>query len=125
MICPKCRSEYREGYARCADCDVDLVQPEPVSTEPEVALVKVYETGNPAVIPLLESLFNDAKIQYMAKGEAIQDLFGWGRFGTGLNYVIGPVQFYVREDEAEDARRILETLKLPVPPIADGDSESG
>ncbi len=26
MICPECRAEYREGFARCADCGLELVQ---------------------------------------------------------------------------------------------------
>jgi hypothetical protein len=25
MFCPICKAEYREGFTRCADCDVDLV----------------------------------------------------------------------------------------------------
>ncbi len=25
MVCPVCKAEYREGFARCADCDVALV----------------------------------------------------------------------------------------------------
>jgi hypothetical protein len=25
MICPKCKVEYREGFAKCSDCDVALV----------------------------------------------------------------------------------------------------
>src|SRR5215469_15519974 len=25
MFCPVCRAEYRQGFTRCADCDVDLV----------------------------------------------------------------------------------------------------
>lgn len=25
MICPQCRAEYRPGFTRCADCDVELV----------------------------------------------------------------------------------------------------
>ena len=30
MFCPECRVEYRPGFTRCADCDVDLVQELPV-----------------------------------------------------------------------------------------------
>lgn len=25
MICPACKAEYRQGFTRCSDCDVDLV----------------------------------------------------------------------------------------------------
>ncbi len=28
MICPKCKSEYREGFTFCADCNVELVDSE-------------------------------------------------------------------------------------------------
>ena len=26
MICPECKTEYRDGFARCADCEVELVE---------------------------------------------------------------------------------------------------
>lgn len=26
MICPKCNSEYRDGFTTCSDCSVDLVE---------------------------------------------------------------------------------------------------
>lgn len=26
MFCPQCKAEYRPGFTRCADCDVELVQ---------------------------------------------------------------------------------------------------
>jgi len=26
MFCPVCKSEYREGFTKCSDCDVDLVR---------------------------------------------------------------------------------------------------
>ena len=33
MFCPECKAEYRPGFTRCSDCDVDLVEalPEPSS----------------------------------------------------------------------------------------------
>jgi hypothetical protein len=31
MFCPECRAEYRPGFTRCSDCDVDLVHELPES----------------------------------------------------------------------------------------------
>lgn len=120
MICPSCGSEYREGFARCADCDVDLLpRPEDEPPPPDVQLVKIFESGNAAVIPLIESLLADAGIEFMTKGEPLQDLFGWGRFGTNFNLVIGPVQFFVREDDVAEASEIVSTLANEPPPITE------
>lgn len=33
MICPECKAEYRPGFTRCADCDVELVWEQPEATE--------------------------------------------------------------------------------------------
>jgi len=37
MFCPECRAEYRPGFTRCSDCDVDLVHalPEPDTRAPK------------------------------------------------------------------------------------------
>ena len=98
MVCPECGSEYRDGYTNCADCAVPLVEPQPETDpgEPEAELVKVFEGGDAAVLPLVESLLNDAKIEFLVKGEVLQDLFGIGRFGMGTNNTIGPVEIWVR-----------------------------
>jgi len=114
MICPECGSEYREGFTHCGSCDVDLVAAlPPDDSDPAIALVKVYETGDAAVIPLVESLFGDANIEYMTKGEGIQDLFGLGRFGANFNNTIGPVEFFVRAEDVEEAKAIIATLEKP------------
>jgi hypothetical protein len=33
MFCPQCKVEYRQGFTRCADCDVELVELLPVASE--------------------------------------------------------------------------------------------
>ena len=112
MICPECGSDYREGFTRCADCDVDLVEGagagEQEEEQPDLRLVKIYEGGNAAVLPLVGSLLRDAGIEFMTRGEALQDLFALGRFGTGGgSNVIGPVEFWVREEDEAAARELL------------------
>lgn len=116
MFCPRCGSEYREGFTVCKDCDVALVAgssaapDSPGPERPDVELVLVYETADAALIPVVKSLLDDAEIQYMVKGESVQDFFGLGRFPAGRSYVVGPVGFFVREDEAEAARALLAAL---------------
>ena len=106
MICPQCGSEYRDGYTRCDECDVALIEaPPPAAEPPDKPLVKVYESSNAAVTPVIQSLFRDAGIEYMAKGEPIEELFG--------TYAFGPVEFYVSPEDEDAARSLLQSIEVP------------
>jgi putative signal transducing protein len=115
MVCPNCRSEYRDGFTHCADCFVDLVagplSTEPVSDAHEVELVSVFETGNPSLVSVAKSLLDSAGIQFVTRGEALQDLFGLGRFPASMSVVAGPVVFQVARADAADAAALLNDLK--------------
>jgi len=44
MFCPQCKAEYRSGFARCVDCDVELVYELPAAA---LAVVEPVEPGHP------------------------------------------------------------------------------
>src|SRR5260370_26766311 len=44
MFCPNCRAEYRSGFARCSDCEVDLVEDLPPQNPQDPEL---YENERP------------------------------------------------------------------------------
>jgi|SRR5271170_6038533 len=48
MFCPVCKAEYREGFRRCADCDVDLVVELPSAA---IAVVERDYAGEPEEDP--------------------------------------------------------------------------
>ncbi|SRR5258708_16682042 len=109
MKCPKCGSEYREGFTRCTDCDEELIPsppPEEDDDRSEIELVRVFEGGNPALIAVVKSLFEDAGIEYSTSSENLQELFAY-------NYAIGPVFFSVRREDEGEARALLATLDEP------------
>ena len=83
--------------------------------QPQVELVQVYESGNPALIPIIESVLDDADIEFMTKSENLQDLFAWGRLIGGYNFAIGPVHFLVRSEDADEARELLAHLEDTIP----------
>ena len=37
MFCPQCKAEYRQGFTRCSDCDVELVYALPQDSEEQAA----------------------------------------------------------------------------------------
>ena len=102
MFCPQCRSEYREGFTRCADCDVELVPALPTGDAHEALnLVKVYESGDASVIPLIESLLQSAEIECVVTNKRRQYV---------TRSQLGFAEFWVREDDAEEARAVLADL---------------
>lgn len=81
---------------------------------PEIELVKVFEADNAAILPLVESVLDDAGIEYMTKGEILQDLFALGRFGTGANNAIGGTEIWVRKEDEAEARALIALLEEPI-----------
>jgi hypothetical protein len=123
MFCPECGGEYREGFTRCADCEVDLVEalPEPEEAAPASQLVTVLETGDPAEMALAESLLQDEGIPFFKKGDQLQNLFALGTLGFGFSAVTGPATLQVAEEDAQAAAQILEALTAE--PLEDLDDD--
>ncbi len=99
MFCPKCHAEYREGFYKCADCDVWLVnalpdqgarkKPEPgvISMRDEESeilvdepvegefdfqpLVTVLTTNNLSVLLMARGMLDSAGIDYYTQGDAL------------------------------------------------------
>jgi hypothetical protein len=46
MFCPQCRAEYRPGFTRCSDCDLDLVEELSQSTNSNAETMKRVWTGH-------------------------------------------------------------------------------
>jgi hypothetical protein len=104
MFCPECRSEYRPGFTHCNDCDVDLVWELPRDEHQDPNLVKVYETGNPALASVVESLLNGSDIPSVVRNRHAHGALG------GDAFTRNPVEFWVRENDADDARNLLADL---------------
>ena len=117
MFCPKCKAEYRVGFIRCSDCDVELVDYLPVETpvpkevsrgfesdrfeaEPKLVVVRTYQSGLDA--DLAKTVLEAAGIESMIRGD-----------DTARRYYVGlpltqRVELLVRAEDAEDAEKILD-----------------
>jgi len=116
MWCPECWEGYPLYFKICPECQIDLVdqRPGPAPT-PDIELVRVFVAIDGGLVGVAKSLLESESIVYLERGERLQDLFGWGRFGTGYNYVVGPAEFWVCADDADHALARLEGLGTPAP----------
>jgi len=116
--CPSCESEYRPGFYECAECGVSLVEeltPRP-PYEP-LRLETVFAAGRPDLVAIAKSILVSADVQFVVRGEHLQEMFSWGRFPSGYNVFIGPVELLVATDDAVDARALLAGVGYSEPSI--------
>jgi hypothetical protein len=103
MYCPRCSSEYREGFSKCADCGVDLIAGRPPEIEDKVHyvdMVEVFSTYNPGDIAFIKSVLDGEDIHYFFSGESSAMLIGAGAYARLL----------VQADQVDRAREILQEM---------------
>ena len=102
MFCPKCKGEYREGFYKCADCGVDLVNEQPPEPEDDVRyveMIEVFSTYNKGDIAFIKSVLDGEDIHYFFSGEST-NMIAAGAYARLL----------VPADQAERAKEILQDL---------------
>jgi hypothetical protein len=112
MFCPRCEKEYAWDVMICPECDVDTVDELPrlgPPPTPDAELVRVFATGDMGLIAIAKSLLEAETIDYFVRGDGLQDLFGLGRT-TGYSFAMGPAEFWVRAEDADNARVLLQDL---------------
>jgi len=109
MFCPQCRAEYRPGFTRCADCDVDLVNDLPA--EPDDAEAARSELADPRTIWIGDqesdclALCKDLKAANVPYEVAQLVKGSRGRMGVNWRYELAV--------SAENERHAKELLQLP------------
>lgn len=65
MFCPNCRDEFRDGIARCPDCEVRLVEELPEKSPPRLSILEITHDSDRLGI-LLDQLEN-AHVPYVVE----------------------------------------------------------
>ena len=122
MHCPKCLTEYRDGFSECADCRVPLVEgraPRPSEPEHQVELVTVFETSDLFAVNLAKTTLEDAGIQYVLLGDDPEERNLSGMTQAGAH----ATSFQVDAAIADRAREVLDPLLNPQA-LAEGEETS-
>jgi len=111
MFCPECKSEYREGFSRCAKCDIDLISELPPETSVEYSVeyidlvtIETYSTRYEA--ELANGLLEESGIDATVSGD------DYGGIHPGLSYSRG-VRLLVKKEDVENAKKIISNAANP------------
>jgi hypothetical protein len=103
MFCPKCKTEYSDGFYKCADCGTDLVTEQPPEFMEEISyvdLVEIYSTYQQSDIAFIKSVLDGEGIRYFFSGEGTTLMVGAGAYARLL----------VDADDVSRTRDILREL---------------
>ena len=108
MFCPKCRTEYRDGFYVCSDCNSELVDelselPAEEASE-FIEYAEVMGTYNPADAALIKSILDSENITYYFNADHFMQ----------VSPLAEPVRVMVKKDEVEKAKELLQGLNLSI-----------
>lgn len=115
MFCSECRAEYREGFKVCPDCEVDLVATLPEASHnerPDMELVTVFDSANPALIAVAKTVLESACIEFLSLGDDAARVFSGNPF-------LGHVRLQVEKDRVEEAEALLSEISESDEPLED------
>lgn len=121
MYCPQCKAEYRQGFRRCADCDVELVNSLPAAEEGAAnrvaggTLAPLWEGEDLALHTTLLEELEAAGLKYFDQAMSI---YPGARFGDSFP-IQGMTRFgyqvAVLSSDLASAKEILERLRIEKP----------
>ena len=120
MHCPRCLTEYREGFSECADCHVALAPgapPVPEESGPEGKLVSVLESSDAFAVSLAKGNLEEAGIEYAMGGDDADERGISGLTPAGA----GKASILVEPDDVAAALEVLDPILNPVA-IEEGDA---
>ena len=129
MFCPLCKAEYREGFTRCADCDVELVpvleRADPASEQAsEEEVVLLWRGDDPVLFSALTAALQEAGIPFHEYASV--DYANWlsAPRTRALAYAVPNLDVRVLKRNLAEAEGILRDLEAKQEGSAEQDASS-
>ncbi|BCN31343.1 putative signal transducing protein [Anaeromicropila herbilytica] len=110
MYCPKCKSEYREEFTTCPDCNEPLVKQ--LMEEKDIVIgaideVKLLSAANEVEAELIMNLLKSNDISCFKKSKGMG-----GYMNVYMGYSVFGEDIYVDQTDYDRAKDILDELQL-------------
>ncbi len=112
MYCPKCKSEYIEGYTHCKKCDVDLVDELPEEPHEHKAKDNYLPSIDPVAVKYVSNAVDAEMMMEILRNEGIpcfrKSREAGGYLSISMGFSIFGEDIYVDKENAQAALDILD-----------------
>jgi len=110
MFCPKCKSEYRDGFTECSDCCVALIYELPTESKLNeyVDLTELLTTTDQGEIALFKSMLESEEIPFFVQNDHFSTTQA---HGMTVSFLV-PKEYLEQAKELFDEFILLITLEL-------------
>ncbi len=119
MNCPECGAELGNDAVRCAVCGADLADSPAGGIDPEEDVVDLIKTPDIALLLVIKSVLDSARIPYVVQGEEGLHAFPLTLSGGFFNPSAFAAVIRVRRADFPDAKRLIEETVPPQPETED------
>ena len=85
-----------------------------MTMDKKLNIVTLYKPVNETEFSILSSLLEKENIHFYVKNDNVQDLFGYGRIGTGYNILTGPIIMQVDKKDYSAALKVIQNYSLKI-----------
>ncbi len=116
--CPNCKTEYREGFYKCSDCESDLVAEIDTKIDTEIDTEEIIQNAPSDIDWAFLDIFTDEQEANMIESFLNSDnIITWKKYPgfSDISKIVGGmtrlgVAIYVPQDRLDDARLIRDDI---------------
>lgn len=109
-ICSVCEGHLGHYFAQDSRYCINSPSLEFISIEESEKIEEITFNYSKEEIALIRSVLDQEEISYSIQNEDIQDLFGAGRLGTGVNSLVGEIQISLKRKDFRLARYLINEI---------------
>lgn len=109
-ICSLCEGHLGHYFAEDTRYCMNSASLEFLSAMEAEEVVEIPLNYSKGEISLIKSILEQEEILYSVQNEDIQDLFGAGRLGTGVNSLVGEIKISVKKKDYKMTKYLIEEI---------------
>lgn len=109
-LCSICEGHLGHYFAEESRYCINSISLEFLPQEETEKIEEIVLNHSKEEIALIKSVLEQENIEYSIQNEGLQDLFGAGRLGTGVNNLVGEIKIAIKKKDKKTAEYLISQI---------------